>query len=335
MNIFDRMRLPPFSFIIKKAALISGTVLASLLVVLLIIGLIPVSTGELVSHQDTAVSYSDSAQRIQAVKDAESGQVCDICGTRFYTHGDRTQKAVVLIHGLTNSPRQFEEMGVKLYNDGYNVLIPRMPYHGLTTHTVSELGNLKTSDLQVFADSVADMAAGLGDQITVVGLSGGGTIAAEIVQNRSDIDRAVLIAPLFGLSGVPAPVNTFLGNLFSRIPNINVSSSSEPPRASVYLGWSSRGVAEYLLFSRVARPPDSDPAPAVRNIVLITNANDHTVNNDTSKLVVTEWESAGARVTRYEFEQSLGLPHDYIDITSIGDRSQWVYPIVIGLIEAD
>ena len=335
MNIFVTMRLPSLSFLVRKSALVSGIVLASLLAILLILGAIPVSTGDLVSKSDPATSYSDSARRIQAVRDAESGLVCDICGTRFYTHGDKTKKAVVLIHGLTNSPRQFQEIGEKLYSDGYNVLIPRMPYHGLTTHTVSELGNLKTSDLQAFADSVADMAGGLGEQVTVVGLSGGGTVAAEIAQTRGDIDKVVLIAPLFGLSGVPQPADTFLGNLFSRIPNINVNSSSEPPRASVYLGWSSRGVAEYLLFSHVARPPDGVAAPAVKNIVLITNANDHTVNNDMSKLVVTEWENAGARVTRYEFDRSLGLPHDYIDITGVGNRSQWVYPIVIGQIESD
>lgn len=329
------MGLPPAGYIIKKAAIVSGVVLVALLALLLILGLIPVDTSGLVSRPDPAAGYEESAQRIKSVIDSEQDQVCDICGTRFYTHGGKTAKAVVLIHGLTNSPRQFEEIGRQLYNDGYNVLIPRMPYHGLLSHTVSELGNVHASDLQSFSDEVVDMAAGLGDQLTVVGLSGGGTIAADIVQNRGDVDKVVLIAPLFGLHGLPWFADKFLGNMFSRIPNIDVSSSSEPPRESVYLGWSSRGVAEYLIFSRVAQPQDGNPGPAVRNIVLVTNANDHTVNNDISKAVVSEWEANGAKVTRYEFEASLELPHDYIDITSVGSRSQWVYPIVIGLIEAD
>jgi len=77
----------------------------------------------------------------------------------------------------------------------------------------------------------------------------------------------------------------------------------------------------------------SSAPPAVKDIVLITNANDHTVNNQIAQSVTGDWEASGARVTRYEFPASLGLPHDYIDVTAIGDRSQEVYPVVEQLIE--
>jgi esterase/lipase len=328
--------MPSLGFIVKQAAKISGLTLLSLLALLLIIGLIPLNTDGLrQSNPDPAVSYTDSVNRIQAVIADESDKVCDVCATRLYSHGDRTKKAVVLVHGLTNSPRQFQELGEQLFNDGYNVLIVRLPYHGLKTHTVSELANTTTEDLRRFSDEIVDMAAGLGDELTVAGLSGGGTITGWIAQNRGDVGKVVLIAPLYGMSGVPPVVNTWLGNLFSRIPDIEVTSSSEPPRESVYLGWSSRGVAEYLVFSRAARPATDRQTSAVKNIVLVTNGNDHTVNNVMSKQVVDSWETAGANVTRYEFAESLGLPHDVVDMTSVGDKSQWVYPILTGLIEAD
>ena len=71
----------------------------------------------------------------------------------------------------------------------------------------------------------------------------------------------------------------------------------------------------------------------MKNIVLVTNANGHTINNGMSKAVVDSWEAAGAKVTRYKYEDSLGLPHDMVDITSIGDKSHWIYPILVGLIE--
>lgn len=322
-----------YKHILKKSAKISGLVLTGLLIVILLLAIMPIDISDLASNPNPATSYADSVQRIQSVLAEEDGQVCDICGTRFYTHGDRTKKVVVLVHGLTNSPRQFEELGQMLFKDGYNVLIPRMPFHGLKTHTVSELGNTTTEDLRLFSDEIADMAAGLGEEVTVVGLSGGGTVAAWIAQNRSDVDKAVLIAPLYGVATVPPFANKMLGNLFVRIPDITWASSSEPPRESVYLGWSTRGVAEYMVFSRAAKPvADGEPAQ-VGNIVLVTNGNDHTVNNGMSEAVAEKWETAGATITRYQFDESLGLPHDYIDISAIGDKSQWIYPILIELIE--
>jgi len=327
--------MPGPGFIIKQAAKLSGLILLGLIAFLLIIGIIPVNTDGLRrSNPDPATSYAESAQRIQEVITDESDEVCDICATRFYTHGNRTGKAVVLVHGLTNSPRQFQELGEQLFNDGYNVLIVRLPYHGLKTHTVTELANTSTEDLRRFSDEIVDMASGLSDELTITGLSGGGTVAGWIAQYRNDVHKVVLIAPLYGLSGVPAFANTWVGNLFYRIPDIKVTTSSEPPRESVYLGWSSRGVAEYLVFSRAAKPAAEGQSAEVNNIVLVTNANDHTVNNDMSKAVAASWESAGAKVARYEFDESLGLPHDVVDMTSIGDRSEWVYPILTGLIEA-
>ncbi|MFA6001807.1 MAG: alpha/beta fold hydrolase [Thermoleophilia bacterium] len=302
--------------------------------ILLLIALFPMNTGDLTSHPNPANTYEEAAGRVQAIIDAENGVVCDICGTRFYTHGGKTAKVVVLIHGLTNSPRQFEELGQQLFNDGYNVFIPRLPYHGLKTHTVSELGNTKPEDLSTFADYTADIATGLGDEVTVAGLSGGGTVAGFITQNRGDVDKTVLIAPLYGMSGVPPFANTMAGNLFSRLPDIDFSSSSEPPRESVYLGWSTHGVAEYLILSRVARPDGDNSSSAVRNITVITNASDHTVNNGMTQDVAAAWESTGAKITRYEFAQDLDLPHDYIDISAIGDKSVWIYPILINLIES-
>ncbi|MBI5871450.1 MAG: alpha/beta fold hydrolase [Actinobacteria bacterium] len=322
-----------YKHILKKIAKITGLVIAGLLIVLLLLAIIPIDISDLASNPDPAASYADSVQRIQSVLADEAGKVCDICGTRFYTHGDRTKKVVVLVHGLTNSPRQFEELGQMLFNDGYNVLIPRMPFHGLKTHTVAELGNTTTEDLRLFSDEIVDMAAGLGDEITVVGLSGGGTVAAWIAQNRGDVDKAVLIAPLYGVAPAPPLANEMLGNLFTRIPDITWASSSEKPRESVYLGWSTKGVAEYMVFSRAAQPVAEGEPAQVKNIVLVTNGNDHTVNNGMSEAVVEKWETAGAAVTRYQFDESLGLPHDVVDIAGIGDKSQWIYPILIGLIE--
>jgi len=175
-----------------RALVAGGIAFAAILLFLVLLAVVPVGKSSLKeSHPDPAADYAASAGRIRAVIDSEQGEVCDVCGTIFLTHGHKTGKAVVLIHGLTSSPRQFKEIGEDLYADGYNVLIARMPYHGLKSHTVAELGNLHATDLTEFADQTVDMAAGLGDELTVAGLSGGGTITGWIAQNRSDVDKAV------------------------------------------------------------------------------------------------------------------------------------------------
>ncbi len=46
-------------------------------------------------------------------------------------HGHRTKDVYVLLHGLTNNPNQFRKFGQMLFDRGANVLIPRMPHHGL------------------------------------------------------------------------------------------------------------------------------------------------------------------------------------------------------------
>jgi len=47
------------------------------------------------------------------------------------TGGAPTPRVIVLLHGLTDSPRQFERLAYLLYADGNNVYVPRLPEHGL------------------------------------------------------------------------------------------------------------------------------------------------------------------------------------------------------------
>ena len=55
----------------------------------------------------------------------------DPCLSRLLTHGEKTERAVVLVHGLTNCPKQWELFGQEAFRRGWNVLILRLPEHGL------------------------------------------------------------------------------------------------------------------------------------------------------------------------------------------------------------
>lgn len=304
----------------------------ALLVLVLMLALVPVGTGGLESRPDPADDYDTAVARVDAIIADEQGKVCDVCESRLLSHGEKTDRVVVLIHGLTNSPRQFVEMGEELYGQGYNVLILRMPYHGLKSLDVGELSKVKAEDLAQYADQVVDIAAGLGDNVTVVGLSGGGTVAGWIAQNREDVDRAVLIAPFYGIYPIPTLLDYMYINLFSRIPNYDFISSSEDKSDHIYQGESTRGVAQFLLLGRATRQLAAETAPAVPDIIVITNDNDRQVSNELTDGVADRWQGAGASVTRYRFDRSLDLPHDVIDLVNVRQHAAVTYPVIIGLV---
>ena len=54
---------------------------------------------------------------------------------------------------------------------------------------------MRAEDLRDFADRMVDVAAGLGEQVIMVGLSAGGIVTAWAAQHRPEIDKAVTISP--------------------------------------------------------------------------------------------------------------------------------------------
>jgi carboxylesterase len=198
------------------------------------------------------------------------------------THGTRTPRAFVLLHGLTDSPQQFAALGQQLYADGNNVFVPLFPHHGLPGADPRPLGALTASQLRGFADSVVSAAAGLGDSVVVAGLSMGATVAAWIAQER-EVSRAVLIAPALEPGRIPSILARPIIGLADRLPNITLRSAPESSRPDRELGFSTRAVAEILeLGESVLHDARREP-PSTRQMVMLVNANDRTVG-----------ESAGA-----------------------------------------
>jgi alpha-beta hydrolase superfamily lysophospholipase len=152
------------------------------------------------SRPDPAPDYAAAVSRFRDIEKMEGSELNPVCGSILLTHGMRTERAVVFFHGLTNCPQQFRELGQIFYDMGDNVLIPRLPRHGMADRKVENLTPLKAEELRDCADSSVDIACGLGRQVYIVGLSAGGTLTAWIAQNRSEVTRAVLIAPALGLT---------------------------------------------------------------------------------------------------------------------------------------
>jgi esterase/lipase len=229
------------------------------------------------------------------------------------TRGAPTVRAIVLLHGLTDSPRQFEALAYHLYADGNNVFVPRFPQHGLRGGDAGALAALTASQLRAFADSVLSAAGGLGDSVVVLGLSMGGTVAAWIAQQRG-VWRAVLVAPALEPGHIPSILDRPIVGLADRLPNVTRRSPPDVARPDREPGFSTRAAAEILELGNSVLRDATRTAPRTSRLAVLVNANDRTVNESAAEALARSWARDGAAsVSVFELPDSLRLPHNIVD----------------------
>lgn len=312
----------------------TGSALVALLVIAFaLVAGIPIRTRDLGSHPRPPFGYDSSVAEIARRRANEATSVVPGAASILETHGQRTPIAVLLLHGFTNSPRQFDSLSRMLYRDGHNVYIPRLPHHADLIRGPSALSDVTAEELRAAADSAMDLVRALGDTVVVVGLSLGGTMAAWIAQNRVDATRVVVVAPLIALDRVPAFLDGVVVNLTVRLPNITrdlTSFGGEPDRE---LGWSTRAIGQILRLGVAVERQSVRDAPASRDVRILLNANDRTISAAPVIALARRWSARGASVDAYRLPASLGLPHDVIDPRQRIRRLDVVYPALVNLIE--
>jgi carboxylesterase len=255
------------------------------------------------------------------------------------THGLRTRRVIVFLHGLTNCPRQFQRLGDLCFARGDNVLIARLPRHGFADRMTPELARLTAAEMATFTDEVVDIGRGLGDSVTVAGLSLGGVMAAWAAQNRPDLDRAVVIAPLLGLPGVPVPLDRLLTRWWLATPNRfywwdDKLRAEVPGPRYCYPRYGTKAIGELLELGFVVSAQASRERPGAREIVMVTNGNDHAIDNRAVASLADAWRRHGAtRISSYEFPAGLDVGHDLIDPEQPYQRTETVYPKLLELLE--
>jgi len=281
--------------------------------------------------------YSEAIRIAKTLKDLDGPNVNPLCHTRLYSHGKRVKRSLVLLHGFTNCPQQFDILGRRFHDRGWNVLIPRYPRHGYTDRLNTAIAELRVEHLLAVANRSAEAGAGLGERVTVAGLSLGAILAGYLAQTHEGIDRAVLIAPMLGLKPMPGPALTAMGTLAKRLPNFymwwnsDLKASLGPPYG--YPRFPTHAYAALFDAGRVLVTSARREAPRARTIAVITNAAEPRLDNRFTYRLVDSWRKNGANVETFEFPAGDGLTHDLIDPGNAAQRIDYVYPIVTGLIE--
>lgn len=281
------------------------------------------------------LAYDASVARVAQRQARDDSVVAPGGRSILLTHGARTPRIVVLLHGFSDSPMQFATVGEHLFATGDNVYIPRLPHHAERVAPVRALGLVRAPELASFGDSVVDAARGLGDTIIVAGLSAGGAIAAHLAQTRGDVYRAVLIAPAIGAGTISEDTERELVLAATHLPNITRSTAPDTMRPDDVQGYTTRGLAEVIALGESVRArAERDPARA-RDVVFLLNERDHTVSEELSVELAEDWFDHGANVAIYRFPKSAKLPHDVMEAPERGGNLAIVLPVVEALIRGD
>lgn len=326
--------------IIKALLLAILALLALLLIAIIVLGLLPIRVSNPLAANPVA-GYDEALAQIEGIR-AEESETPDfnpVCHSILMTHDRQTERAIVFYHGFTSCPEQFRELGQRFFDLGYNVYIPLAPYHGLTERYGHALENLTAADLAAHGTETADIAQGLGEHVTVSGLSGGGAIAAWLAQYRDDVDLAAPMAPFIGIRFVPGVwLNKGLTNLIGILPNIYrwwdpINREDNPATAPyAYFGYPLRSMGTYMELGFDAFNAAGSTPPASAAQLMIINASETSVSNTVAERLAERWQERGGAAETYTLERALRLPHDFISVTRPNVPIDVVYPLLIDLL---
>jgi alpha-beta hydrolase superfamily lysophospholipase len=278
----------------------------------------------------------DARARVEAIRAQERAdpRIDPRSVTAWWLGEEVAPLAVVLLHGLTNGPLQYEALAPQLAARGHAVLVPRMPFHGYRYRLTTALATLRASDLEAAALRALAIAALCGRSVAIVGISVGATLAGWLAA-RAALDHAVAVAPFCGLRGLPHNLFEALGVLLRAAPNRFVwwdprrKEALLPPHA--YPRFPTRALGESMLLSTTLAAPNAQAH--ARRATLVLNASEPAVSNVCALRRFASLEREGVAVENVVWE---GMPpiHDLIEPRILEARTDLVYPRLIGLLES-
>ena len=285
-----------------------------------------------------ARTFQEAASRVQQQQTQDDETIHPLSRTKFWSHGEKTPRAVLYLHGYTDSTQQFNALGALLFERGYNVFAPRLPYHGYKDRMTRAHGDLTASEMIAWANQATDAALGLGDRLTVMGLSLGGVLATWAAEERVQVDQVLIVSPAYGTSFIPARFTTTAARVFRRLPNFflwwDPRVRAQAGFEYTYPRFATRTLAQAFLLSDQLLTRARQQPPAARTVWMITNANDFAVNNAICDAFVAAWRAHKTnQVFTFQFPRELNIPHDVMDPNDPGVKPKVIYPRLIEIIQ--
>ena len=322
-------------------------VLGLWLIVLVVVLFTPLLDRPIAVDAAPAASYDEAMELADDLQAADGPEINPRCQSQVIDQGQRTEKAVVLLHGYTNCPQQFSALARAYADAGYNVVVPRLPGHGEADRLTTALSDIDPAAVTETGDLAVDIAAGLGEKVTVVGLSGGGTLAGWLASERDEVTEAVLIAPLVVPKVVPEVAVAPLARAARVIPDVFLwwdsdlqEALNDPPYA--YPRYSLRSLGAFLAIGRDTQTSEPARQTPLERLVVVVNENDSAVSNAGVYDVERQLEQLlpldveGVDRIDYVFDADDGYKHDLIDPEGENaENLDEIYPVLGPLLGLD
>jgi esterase/lipase len=239
----------------------------------------------------------------------------EFCRSRFFFHPQPTDKVMLFFHGFTGVPYQFESIGQLFFDSGYNVLIPLLPGHGRAGNWDRHHPTPLPIEPQAYYDfglAWLQQAQALGAEVCVGGLSGGGTLALWMAQQRPQaIAKAIAFSPY--LTG-----KYILSNLFIALSDSYYQWPGDPNQKKGYSNFRVPALRVFLDMGKVvierARRPASAP------IFIFSTEADTAVDTEVHHEVILDTLQHQPKSGYYRFPLSLDVPHSMM---TIGEGNEW------------
>ncbi len=230
-------------------------------------------------------------------------------------HGHKTERAALLLHGLTASPTQWIDVANALYARGWNVVAARLPGHGYGDRLTDALAGVSSDDFVTRSDEALDAVAELGERMSVVGFSVGGMLALRLAQ-RNALDSVVAIAPFLGWAWLPIGVQPLAMRTLLALPNTHLwwdmRLRERLMPAHGYPRVATHAVAHAFAAGKRVRDDAKREGPNTKRIVVILNAHEGAVHNGAARSLIDSWRSRGANARIHTLD-GLPLSHDIIE----------------------
>jgi pimeloyl-ACP methyl ester carboxylesterase len=286
----------------------------------------------------TDATYEDAQRRLHWFLERDHARpIGELGRTLVFDHGRRTERATLLLHGLSASPRQFLAMAQALHARGHNVFVPRLPRHGYHNRLSEALAMLNAAQLEACADDSLAVARGLGERVTVAGFSLGGLLALSLGQ-REAVHRVVAISPFLGIAAVPDIFRLRIARWVLKRPNRfywwNPFLRERQLPAHGYPRFASHAIGHGLTLAHEVMERSSRTIARADELVLVVNTHDSTINKRAIVKLGAQWarnKPDGVRVHR--LTDLPAFVHDIIEPDRYPALAQRVLPVLVELVD--
>jgi len=311
---------------LRMIGLFAGVLLLVLVVVVAALFAWPLGSDRLRSGTPRGYDFAAALAAGQAVVSADTAapQVRPDCRSRLLSHGAKTAKSVLLLHGYTSCPSDYAALAQLFYDRGYNVYVPRAPLHGLRD-TLAYQG-VTAAGLVGYADDAMSVVAGLGNDAGVVGISGGGVLATWLAEYRPDaVAHLLVLSPFYRPSTAQAPsvaIKPLIVLFGFRVLPDHIDDN----------GFSFAGLSQYLRIA--ANYADEPRNERLANVAVAISAGDPFIDRRAAVDIPTAIAKDNATsLHSYEFAAPLGLAHNILAPANLGGRTESIDTMYFDLYE--